>query len=56
MAKKKQREQRKQLRKALIEALVIAALNVLDIRDLSDKQRNIADQIYGLCNELEETI
>lgn len=36
--------------------LTVAALNVLDLQNLSDKQRHIADQVYDLCNQLEETV
>jgi hypothetical protein len=41
--------------RAVIEALAIAALNVLD-EELSPKQRRIADAIYDLATELEDTL
>ena len=43
-------------RKKEIDALFVAALNVLDLQNLTDQQRHIADQIYELCNQLEETV
>lgn len=36
-------------------ALTVAALNMLDLQNLTDQQRYIADQIYELCNQLEYT-
>lgn len=43
-------------RKREIAALTVAALNVLDLQNLTGKQRNLADQIYGLCSQLEDTV